>query len=60
MDVGGTSERMAVYLRDHQDKVVGRWSELVLAGVRGRTALDELRRELTHQALQRFRSGSHR
>jgi rsbT co-antagonist protein RsbR len=46
MDVGGTSERMAVYLRDHQDKVVGRWSELVLAGMRGRTSLDELRREL--------------
>ena len=37
MDVDGTSERMAAYLRDHHDKVVGRWSELVVAGVRGRT-----------------------
>jgi rsbT co-antagonist protein RsbR len=46
MDVGGTSGRMADYLRDHQDKVVGRWSELVVAGVRGRTSLDEVRREL--------------
>ena len=46
MDVGGTGERMAEYLRDHHDKVVGRWSELVVAGVRGRTSVDEVRREL--------------
>ena len=46
MDVGGTRERMADYLRDHHDKVVGRWSELVVAGVRGRTSLEEVRREL--------------
>jgi rsbT co-antagonist protein RsbR len=46
MDVGVTSERMAAYLRDHQDKVVGRWSELVLGSVRGRTSADELGREL--------------
>ncbi len=37
---------MADYLRDHHDKIVGRWSELVLAGVRGRTSLDEVRRDL--------------
>ncbi len=37
---------MADYLRDHHDKIVGRWSELVLAQVRGRTSLDEVRREL--------------
>ena len=37
---------MADYLRDHHDKIVGRWSELVLAEVRGRTSLDEVRREL--------------
>jgi rsbT co-antagonist protein RsbR len=37
---------MAQYLRDHRDKVIGRWSELVVAGVRGRTSLDEVRREL--------------
>jgi rsbT co-antagonist protein RsbR len=46
MDAGGTRERMADYLRDHHDKVVGRWSELVTAGGRGRTSLDEVRREL--------------
>jgi rsbT co-antagonist protein RsbR len=38
---------MADYLRDHHDKVIGRWSELVLAGVRGRTSLDEVRRDLS-------------
>ena len=27
---------MADYLREHQDKVIGRWTELVVAGVRGR------------------------
>jgi rsbT co-antagonist protein RsbR len=37
---------MADYLRDHHDKVVGRWSELVAAGLRGRTSIDEVRREL--------------
>ena len=46
MDVSGTSGRMADYLRDHRDKVVGRWSELVVGGVRGRTSLDEVQREL--------------
>jgi rsbT co-antagonist protein RsbR len=43
--VGGTQEHMASYLRDHQDKVVGRWSELVVAGLRGRTSLEEVRHE---------------
>jgi rsbT co-antagonist protein RsbR len=46
MDIAGTSERMADYLRDHHDKVVGRWSELVIAGLRGRTSLEEVRREV--------------
>ena len=45
MDAGGSTTRMAEYLRDHHDKVVGRWSELVVASVRGRTSLDEARRE---------------
>jgi len=45
MDAGGIGTRMADYLRDHHDKVIGRWSELVIAGVRGRTSLDEVRRE---------------
>jgi rsbT co-antagonist protein RsbR len=46
MDAGGTTERMADYLRDHRDKVLDRWSELVIAGVRGRTSFEEVRREL--------------
>src|SRR5579859_343651 len=46
VDAGSSRARMAEYLRDHHDKIVGRWSELVLAGVRGRTSLDEVRREL--------------
>ena len=46
MDVDSSQRRMAVYMRDHQDKVVGRWSELVAAGLRGRSSAVELRREL--------------
>lgn len=47
MDVSGTSVRMADYLRDQQDKVVGRWSELVAAGTRGRISSEEVRREVS-------------
>src|ERR1700761_6792405 len=46
MDVDGTRERMADYLRDHRDKVVARWTELVVTGLRGRTSADEVRHEL--------------
>jgi rsbT co-antagonist protein RsbR len=46
MDVGGSKERMAAFLRDNQDKVVGSWSELVATGLRGRTSPEEVRREL--------------
>jgi rsbT co-antagonist protein RsbR len=46
MTVSGTESRMAAYLRDHHDKVVGRWSELVVAGIRGRISREEVRREL--------------
>src|SRR5271165_2769327 len=46
MDVNGSQRRMAAYLRDHQDKLVGRWSELVVAGLRGRSSATEVRREL--------------
>src|SRR3984957_2422304 len=46
MDVGTPGTRIADYLHDHQDKVIGRWTELVVAGVRGRTTADEVRREL--------------
>jgi rsbT co-antagonist protein RsbR len=45
-DAGGNQARMATYLRDHHDKVVGRWTELVEAGVRGRISRDEVLREL--------------
>jgi rsbT co-antagonist protein RsbR len=46
MDVDSSQARMAAYMRDHQDKVVGRWSELVAAGLRGRSSAAEVRREL--------------
>ena len=46
MDVDSSQGRMAVYMRDHQDKVVGRWSEIVAAGLRGRSSATEVRREL--------------
>ncbi len=46
MDVDSSQGRMAAYMRDHQDKVISRWSELVVRGVRGRTSAVEVRREL--------------
>ena len=46
MDVDSSQGRMAAYMRDHQDKVVGRWSEIVAAGLRGRSSAAEVRREL--------------
>src|ERR1700691_3054645 len=46
MDVDGSQARMAAFLRDHQDKIVGRWSELVVASVRGRSSAVEARSEL--------------
>ncbi|HWM96176.1 MAG TPA: STAS domain-containing protein [Streptosporangiaceae bacterium] len=46
MDVDSSQARMAAYMRDHQDKVVGRWTELVAAGLRGRSSATEVRREL--------------
>jgi rsbT co-antagonist protein RsbR len=46
MDIGGFNERMAAFLRDNHDKVVGRWSQLVAAGLHGRSSPEEVRREL--------------
>jgi rsbT co-antagonist protein RsbR len=46
VDVDTSQGRMAAYLREHQDKVVGRWSDLVVAGMRGRSSAVEVRREL--------------
>src|SRR5690348_10432397 len=47
MDVSASGTRMADYLREHQDKVIGRWTELIVTGVRGRITADEVRRETT-------------
>jgi rsbT co-antagonist protein RsbR len=46
VNVDSSQGRMAAYLREHQDKVVGRWSDLVVAGMRGRSSAVEVRREL--------------
>jgi len=46
MDAYSGQARMAGYLRDHRDKIVGGWTELVVAGVRGRISPDEVRHEL--------------
>jgi rsbT co-antagonist protein RsbR len=46
MDAYGGQARMAAYLRDHHDKVIGRWAELVVTGVRSRISPDEVRHEL--------------
>jgi rsbT co-antagonist protein RsbR len=44
--IAGSQGRMAAYWRDYQDKVVGRWCELVADGVRGRSSAVEIRAEL--------------
>ena len=46
MEVGASQQRMAAFLRDNHDKVVDSWSDLVAAGLRGRTSPQEARREL--------------
>jgi rsbT co-antagonist protein RsbR len=46
MDAYGAQVRMAAYMRDHHDKVIGRWAELVAAGVRSRISAEEVRHEL--------------
>jgi rsbT co-antagonist protein RsbR len=46
MDVGASQQRMAAFLRDNHDKVVGSWSDLVATRLRNRTSAVELRREL--------------
>jgi rsbT co-antagonist protein RsbR len=46
MDAYGGQVRMAAYLRDHHDKVLNRWTELVVTGVRGRISQNEVRHEL--------------
>jgi rsbT co-antagonist protein RsbR len=46
MDFDSNQRRMAAIMRDHQEKVVGRWNELVVAGIRGRSSAVEVRHEL--------------
>jgi rsbT co-antagonist protein RsbR len=46
VSIGESNGRMSAFLRDNHDKVVGTWSQLVMAGLRGRTSPEEVRREL--------------
>jgi rsbT co-antagonist protein RsbR len=46
MEAVAGQKRMAGYMRENHDKVIGRWGELVVAGVRGRISPEEVRREL--------------
>jgi rsbT co-antagonist protein RsbR len=46
MDVDSSQGQMAAYMRDHQDKVVDRWTEVVVTSLRGRSSAAEIRREL--------------
>jgi len=60
MDIDNTQARMAAFLREHEDKVLTRWCELVLAGSAGRTTADSVRRELgdIYRILERAMTGS--
>jgi rsbT co-antagonist protein RsbR len=46
MDIDNSQVRMASFLSEHEDKILTRWSELVVTGSAGRTTADSLRREL--------------
>ncbi len=46
MDVDSSQQRMASFLRDHEDKILTRWVELVLANGASLASADEVRREL--------------
>jgi rsbT co-antagonist protein RsbR len=46
MDVDGKQGLIAAYMRDHQEKILSRWSDLVAASLRGRISAGEVRREL--------------
>jgi rsbT co-antagonist protein RsbR len=60
MEADATQSRMGSYLRDHQDKIIDRWSELLAAGLRGRTSREEARRELAdlYSLIVRMLSGA--
>ena len=46
MDAETSQSRMADFMRAHEQKVLDRWCELVLAGVSGRAGPEEVSREL--------------
>jgi rsbT co-antagonist protein RsbR len=46
MEIDRSQGRMAAYMHDHRDKVVDRWCELVVTGLRGRSSAAEVRHEL--------------
>jgi rsbT co-antagonist protein RsbR len=46
MEIGSSQGRMTDFLRAHEEKLLGRWCELVMASVGGRAAVDDVRREL--------------
>jgi len=46
MDADSNQARMAALLRDNQEKIVARWSEIVLASGAGREGADQVRREV--------------
>ncbi len=47
MDVDSSQGRMGAFLRDHEDKVLARWSELVLAASAPGIGAQEVRRDLS-------------
>ena len=46
MDVDGKHGLIAAHMRDQHEKILSRWSELVVTSVRGRISVGEVRREL--------------
>ena len=46
MEVDTKQAKMAAYISANQDKVLSRWCDLVVAGVRGRTSAAEVKAEL--------------
>lgn len=60
VDVNGAQGRMADFMRAHEQKILDRWCELVLAGVSGRAGPDDVQRELAdlHDLVVRAMAGS--
>jgi rsbT co-antagonist protein RsbR len=60
MDIDTHQERIAAFLRDHHDKVLARWSEIVVSAGGGLGAADAIRRELSdiYQTTVRAMSGA--